>query len=266
MNPPVPEPLDRILPPLLADVRARLGGDLVGAYLYGSAISGGFDPALSDLDVVVVTARPTDEIAFDAFDGIVRRLQAREPDWADRLDIAFVGRATLVGFRTGGRFLDISHDEPLRVIEDAADWLETWFLVRDADTPLVGPSARTVIPEIELDEFLVAVRGNLASRVEMALTSVRSGAVAYVVLTLCRTLRSLATHATCTKVEGAAWASDRFPEWTWLIRAALEVRSGAGARDFTPDETAQIPRLLAFLAQRIRQTEPSEPQRYGSAR
>ena len=164
----VPEPLDRILPPLLADLRASLGNDLVGAYLYGSAISGGFDPALSDLDLVVVTAQPTDELAFAVFDGVVQRLMAREPDWADRLDIVFVGRSTLAGFRAGGRFLDISHDEPLRVIEDAADWLETWYLARDADTALVGPSARSIIPEIELDEFLGAVRGNIADRVEMA--------------------------------------------------------------------------------------------------
>jgi hypothetical protein len=254
------------LPPLLADLRASLGRDLVGAYLYGSAISGGFDPALSDLDLAVVTGRPTDGIAFDVFDGVVRRLQAREPDWADRLDIVFVGGDTLAGFRAGGRFLDISHDEPLRVIEDAADWLETWFLVRDADTALVGPSARSIIPEIKLDEFLGAVRKNVPSRVDMGLTNERPGAVAYVVLSLCRTLRSLATHAKCTKVEGAAWASDRFPEWSWLIRAALEVRSGDGARDFTPDEKAQIPRLLDSLAEQIRRAEPRGRPPYGSAR
>ncbi|MEM7226727.1 MAG: nucleotidyltransferase domain-containing protein [Pseudomonadota bacterium] len=38
-----------------------LGGDLVGVYLHGSLASGGFDPARSDIDILVVARRPLDE-------------------------------------------------------------------------------------------------------------------------------------------------------------------------------------------------------------
>jgi hypothetical protein len=73
---------------------------------------------------------------------------------------------------------------------------------------------------------------------------------------MCRALRSLESGAICSKAEGAAWASDRFPAWAPLITAALEVRAGDGARDFTPDDRAAIPHLLAFLAEQIRRTGP----------
>src|SRR4051812_16166574 len=43
---------------LLAAVRDSLGQSVVAAYLHGSAVTGGLRPR-SDLDVLVVTSRPT---------------------------------------------------------------------------------------------------------------------------------------------------------------------------------------------------------------
>lgn len=247
-----PEPLDRILPSLIDDLYVRLGDDLVGAYLFGSAISGGFDPTISDLDLLVVTARSTDEIDFEVFSGVVRRLQAREQDWAHRLDIVFAGRPTLATFRDGGPFVEISHDDPLQRRPDASEWLETWFHAREADVALFGPSARSFIPEIGIDAFLAAAEDNVPARIREFATDERSGAVAYLILTLCRTLRSLETRATCSKAEGAVWVMDRHPDWSSLVQAALEVRATDGARDLTPEDRASIPAFAAFMAEQIR--------------
>jgi hypothetical protein len=56
-------PAERAIANALA---ARIGDvlrdDLVGIYLTGSAVTGGFDPGVSDLDLVVVTTAPADEI------------------------------------------------------------------------------------------------------------------------------------------------------------------------------------------------------------
>ena len=46
------------------DLRSTFGTELVGAYLYGSAVMGGFDPGLSDLDLVVVTEQSTNALGF----------------------------------------------------------------------------------------------------------------------------------------------------------------------------------------------------------
>jgi predicted nucleotidyltransferase len=99
----LPPPLDRIIPALIDDLRATFGDELLGVYHYGSAVSGGFDAQLSDLDLVIVTEPDVDTIDFHRIAGVVDRLARREPDWADRLDLAFVGRATLRDVRSGGR-------------------------------------------------------------------------------------------------------------------------------------------------------------------
>ena len=257
-QPSLPEPLDQILAPLLDDLRSSLGPDLVGAYLYGSAISGGFDPEISDLDLVVVTGRSTDEVDFGVLEGIVNRIAAREPDWADRLDITFVGRETLATFRSGGPLVEISHFVPLRRIAAADDWLETWFLAREADTPLYGPSPKELIPPIDIGEFLQGVAFDVDRLVERARTDPLERAVAYRLLTLCRALRSLHTGAICSKEEGAGWVAQRFPDAASVIDAALAVRRGHGARRYTAEERTAAQELLTFLAEQIRRTGAPE--------
>ena len=244
------EPLDRIIPPLLDDLRATLGDELVGVYQLGSAVSGGFEPELSDLDLVIVTRRDVEAIAFERFAGVVDRLVAREPEWAGRLDLAFVGRGTLADLGSGGALLEISHDKPLHR-ENAADWTETWFLARDADRALAGPPAADVFPPITGEEFLRDVVAGFPNFVTAVRDDWPHGSVAYRVLTVCRVLRSLDSGALCTKLEGADWAAARYPEWAGVIRAAREVRTSGEKARFADSDRAQVQPFLDFLAREI---------------
>ena len=232
---------------LADDLQATLGQDLVGAYTFGSAVSGGFDPALSDLDLVIVTEGEVDQIDFGKFAGIVGRLAAREPDWAGRLDLTFVGRRTLAAFRSGGPFVEVSHETPLRLYREANDWLETWFLAGDADRPIVGPPASELFPPISFDEFLATVVDGLDEFVGAIQDDTRHEIVAYRVLTPCRILRSLETGRLSSKRDAAEWAAACYPTWSELLRAAWQVRVGRDARPFTPSERSEISRLLTFL-------------------
>jgi hypothetical protein len=255
--PPIPEPLDRILPALIDDLRVSLGPDLVGAYLYGSAVEGGFDPKLSDLDLAVVTAPNTDDIPFERFAGVVGRLQKGEPDWAGRLELTFVGRRTLADFPAGGAFVEISHSRALQRLPDAGDWIETWFLVRHADRPLLGPPAGDLFPRIDIDAFLEAVVDGIDGFIAPALRDdAASGSVAYRVVTLCRLLRSLETRTLSTKQEGVGWAVDRYPEWAPLINVAMAVRASAKRRGLNVEEVAAIRQLLLFLAREVHRAAP----------
>ena len=245
------EPIDRILPALVDDLRTTLGPRLFGVYLYGSAVMGGFDPDLSDLDVVVVIEPSVDDSGLDRFAGLVDRLQVREPDWADRLDIVFVGRQTLAHFRSGGPLLEISHEHQLRRIPSAADYLETWFLMRSANRAILGPPPASLLPPIDTREFLSEVVRGIDGFVAFVRDDTPTGTVAYRALTLCRVLRSLESGSICTKQEGADWAADRYPEWAPLIRAAWAVRAGNGTHEFTNAERATVPRFLELMRQEI---------------
>jgi hypothetical protein len=246
----LPVPLDRIIPPLLDDLRATLGDELVGIYHYGSAVSGGFEPELSDLDLVIVTERDVDAIGFEPFAGVVERLVRREPEWAGRLDLVFVGRRAVGDPGAGGPLLEISHEKPLHR-ENAAEWLETWFLARDAERPLVGPRAADIFPPITIHEFLREVIAGFPGFVEAVRDDWPHGSVAYRVVTVCRVLRSLESGALCTKQEGADWAAARHPEWAWLIRVAEEVRAGDGRRPFNVSERAAVQPFLDVMAREI---------------
>ena len=252
-------PLDRIFPALVNDLRSTFESELVGVYLYGSAVMGGFDPTLSDLDVVVVIERSVDDVDFDVFAGLVDRLKAREPEWTDRLDVVFVGRATLADFRLGGPLLDTSHELPLRRIPDAWQWLETWFLMRAADRPIVGPPASSLVPPISTREFLAEVVAGIDGFIAFVRDDTPTGTVAYRMLTLCRLLRSLESGEVCTKQEGADWAIERYPQWSPLVRAAWQVRATNGARGFTPAERADVPAFLEFMGAEIHRAAESTP-------
>jgi aminoglycoside adenylyltransferase-like protein/uncharacterized protein DUF5655/nucleotidyltransferase-like protein len=257
--PSLPAPFDRIAPAFVDDLRSTLGAGLVGAYLYGSAVDGGFDPSTSDLDVVVVTARPTDELEFGVLAGLIDRLQEREPDWAGRLDIVFVGHETLANFRAGGPLVEISHDEPLRRLPDASQYLETWFLMRAADRSLLGPPASSLLPRIDTQEFLRTIAADIDGFISRLEPNDAPGKVAYRVLTVCRIARSLASGAVCTKREGAEWAANRYPEWADLIRAAWDVRAAEGERNFTPAARGDVPGFLQFMSREIRRDAASTP-------
>lgn len=249
----LPEPLPEITAALLADLEATLGRDLFGVYAYGSAISGGFDPSASDLDLCVVTARPIEAVDLALLQGVVDRLAARTPTWADRLDVVFVGRPTLAAFRDGGPLASVSHDEPLRRSDDAARWLQTWYLVRRAATPLAGPPPETVIPPISATEFTDAVAHHTLELARRAVTIDRPGLLAYVLLTLCRVLCLLDTRQQVPKPVAAAWLLERWPDAERAVHAAAEVSSAHGDRPLTSIERAEIRRQIAALGAEVEQ-------------
>jgi hypothetical protein len=242
--PSVPPVIAAILPDLARDLLATLGDDLVAVWLYGSAITGGFDPESSDLDLVVVTATDVAAIDLGRLDGVVQRLAIREPDWADRLDLAFVGRSTLAAFRSGGAVASISHDDPLQLYDEADQWLQTWYLGRETGVSVFGPAPAELIPSISRAEFVAAVARGALELADHAATDERDGWRAYTLLTLCRVLVTTETSGIIPKQEAAVAALRGHPELHRAIEAALAFRD---ARGRVPIDAAARPAVLAAI-------------------
>jgi predicted nucleotidyltransferase len=249
----IPAPIAALLPELVDDLRSTLGDDLVGVYVYGSAITGGFDPETSDLDLLIVTETDGATIDLETLDGVHERLSEREPDWADRLDLAYVGRATLASFRSGGVVVSISHDDPLQRYDEAQDWLQTWYLVQLADTPVVGPRVPDVVPPIAPEEFVRAVVRSTLELADKALADERDGWRAYALLTLCRVLVTMETGTLVSKQDAAATIGHEIPEAQPSIDAALKFRMGRGRKPLSPDARAAMPASIGRLAGLVRQ-------------
>ena len=74
--PPCPEPVRAQLARLAEGLTAILADRLVGVYLHGSLALGCFQPAASDLDVLVVTERPPDPDQLSRLAALLRDTSA----------------------------------------------------------------------------------------------------------------------------------------------------------------------------------------------
>ena len=236
-----------LLEELVSDLQAALGDDLIGIYLYGSYVSGGFDPGVSDLDLVAVTPRDADELDLASLERTHRACARRHPEWNDRIETVYVGLDALRSFRTSrGRLAVISPGEPLHLRDDpVAAWVQNWYLVRETGVALFGPPASSLIPPIPWPDFVAASRRYAGEIASHDLSDHSPGHLAYIVLTICRARRVVESGTYGSKQEAAAWAREGDPDRAWLIDAALRCRLSSGMTGF--DDPFTRAAAVAFI-------------------
>jgi predicted nucleotidyltransferase len=248
------KPPAELLEALVSGITAILGDDLVAVWLFGSSVTGGFDPAVSDIDHVAVTSPNVEAVDLPGLERMHQQLARRHPDWEDRIEVVYVSRGALESFRTSvGGLAVISPGEPFHVRDDPlSEWLQTWYLVRETGVALYGPSPAEIIPPIARAEFVAAIArysGELRHRSRAGATG---GAVAYAVLTMCRALLTVELGTTGSKQEAAAWVRERMPDWAWLIDSALECRRSRGTIGFADASSrADAERFIGLIADEI---------------
>jgi hypothetical protein len=243
-----------VLEEVAAGVRAVLGDDLLGLYLYGSAVSGGFDRDVSDIDLVAVTAREVGSIDLDGLTQLHGAFADRHAAWDDRIEVVYIGRATLESFRTShGKLAVISPGEGFHLSDGpVADWLQNWYLLRETGVPLYGPQPATFIPPIQWAEYVDALRRYADWLRAQHRESATPGMLAYAILSLCRALRTVRQGAYCSKQEGAAWVREHMPDAALLIDEALATRRSRGQTGFADAPSrAAASRLIDRLAAEV---------------
>jgi len=239
---------------LASEIQGVLGDDLVGLYLYGSSVTGGFDPGVSDIDLVAVTSPEVGALDLASLERMQHAFVSRYPEWSDRLEIVYVGRATLQSFRTSpGSLAVISPGEPFHVRDErVAEWLQNWYLVREAGICLYGADAAAIVPPIAWTEFVAATVRYADEVRNRSSPGAGGGVLAYTILTMCRALRTVRTQTHGSKQEAAAWTRERMPEWAWLIDAALKCRLSRGTIGFEDERSrAAAETFIVFLADEI---------------
>lgn len=229
-----------------------LGSNLVGIYVYGSALDTSFVPGRSDFDCLVVTAGSIDAAEFASLEGSLTAAQAEMTDIA-RTQISFLVRDRVL------------QDDPSactyqfgRLMRSGSDgnpivWLD--FLRRGL--VLHGPHPSRFLPDISrelLDKALVRELGYLREEVVENPESEwrdRNTYRAYAVLTLCRILYTAATGEICSKTQAAEWAIAELkdePVLQDLIRVAREVSDEMSA---TSVPRRPIERFIGYVSSQI---------------
>ncbi len=210
---------------LLAGMQVIFGGKLLGVYVFGSLVMGDFDETVSDIDLLVALDSDLNPTDFAALDKMHTDWATAHPEWAGRLEIAYLSRHGLQTFRTESTPMGImSPGEPFHMVEAGHDWLINWYVVRNNGLTVFGAPVEQMIAPISIDEFIDNVKIYLAEWRNRVAELERRPSQAYAILTMCRALYTVKHGQQVSKPKAAAWAAQEYPEWASLINNAVAWR------------------------------------------
>ena len=217
---------------LETELRSLLGENLLGIYLHGSLAQGGFQPARSDIDILVVSEQSIEPAVQRAIVEMLLRLsKAPIP-----LDIYFLAKSAIFPFQQPLPY-DLHYNERLRERYQALLRRDEWQNELDQRDPMLSiylavlhahgitlagkPIAEMlpVVPEQILRESLITA--TLLARDE------RMQDLVSFVLNACRTLAYLREGTLISKDEGGVWGEAHLPEqYSALIHQSLALYRG----------------------------------------
>ena len=238
----------------LADVASALadvsGPDLVGVYLHGSAVLGGFDPRRSDIDILAVVDRPMTAAQRSATAGALS--EQRRPGPARGLEFSAVTRQAAAHPTAAPAFELHLTTAPgdAKVIDGRESGgdpdLVLHFAVCRRAGRLLGPGrpAAEVFAPVPDDLIMAQLAGELR-------WAARHAPGEYAVLNACRTWRFAVDGALVSKLDGGEWAHGRLPAHDRaLVETALARQRGQPAPGLDPQAVGQF--VAQVLRRRVR--------------
>lgn len=228
-----------------------LGGDLVGAYLHGSAVLGGWGPA-SDVDVLLVTRKGMDERRRRALLAGLLPLSGSR-NGLRPLEVTVVVRSRVRPWRypPEGDFL---YGEWLRDeygaglvprAEPMPDLAVTVTMVLAGDRPLAGPEPARVLDEVPHTDVVRACVEALPGLLDGVEEDTRN-----VLLTLARVWYTLGTGRIGRKDTAADWVLDRLPTGLRPVLAHaghLYLHCGYDEETWDGELRARVPEAVAYM-------------------
>lgn len=251
-NLPTPYPsVNAALQELLERIRAILGGQLVGMYLYGSLAIGDFDPAGSDIDFLVVTGGDLADEQLASLQEMHRQFDRGGSPWAARVEAAYLPVQALNQVpEKEVLYPQVEKGTALfrGPLEDG--WTFQRHTLLQHGIVVWGPGLGKLIQAVSMEEMRQAAYAIMDGWLEQSRGNAewiawarRREAQSFMVLTLCRLLFSLGTGEVTSKLGAARWASEHLgARWE-----ALVARSLAGLHDESDTPESEYDEMLAFL-------------------
>lgn len=220
-----------IIDAFVSAAQAAFSGRLAGVYLHGSAAMGGYNPAVSDLDFIVVVDRPPDDAARRDFMRRVVALDAEAP--GKGIEMSVVTRDACAPFAWPTPFeLHYSRAHTAWYRRDPEDYLEKmrgtdadlaahFTVIRARGVCLCGAAIGEVFGEVPEQAYVDSILSDVCDAPRDI-----DGETMYLTLNLARVLAYLEDRAVLSKREGGAWALERLPEYRPLIEDALSEYEG----------------------------------------
>lgn len=242
--------VNSLIDSLLEQMRAILGEKLVGLYLYGSLVTGDFDPDISDIDLLAALTNDLTPTEFDALDAMHKATAERFPEWNDRIEIAYLSLHALKTFKTERSKIGIiSPGEPFHIIDAGIDWLMNWYMVQSIGKTLYGVPPQTIMAPTSQAEFVAAVKTHALAWREYIKGVDSRPYQSYAILTTSRAWYTVTHGVQVSKRKAATWAAEQLPDEAALIQDALAWRQAYRDKSVDPaltlDETRRF--VLAMI-------------------
>ena len=210
----------------LVAVLERYWGNVMGVYLHGSSVLGGWDPQRSDVDVLAVVAWPG---VLEAQQELGEALAAVGPCPGTGLEMSVITAETAASLADFSFVVHVNTVEGKRVIVPGAghagdpDLLLHSAVCREHGVAVSGPPPDEVFGPVGRERILTAMGAEVSWGVENA-------SAAYAVLNACRAARYAEDGTLCSKVEGGQWFLVRHPGHP-IVTAALDPQAPQPTRD-----------------------------------
>lgn len=228
----------RLVGPLLAAPAGRL----VGLYLHGSAVQGGFVRSGSDVDILGVLAGPLDRAGQKRVGAALAAVA--DPAPGTGLELSLITAATAADLGECRFEVHVATGAD-RKVQAGADRPGDPDLILHAEVcrrhgyPVHGPAPGAVFGPVPRRRLLAAMH----QEVEWGLDH---GSLAYAVLNACRAERFAVTDELVGKVAAGQWALARWPDQPVLALALHQQRTGRQA-ELTDDAA----RFVAAVRDRL---------------
>lgn len=244
-----------VIDSLVPRIHEVLRANLVGLYLFGSLVTGDFDPSRSDIDLAAIVAAPLTAAELARLEAMHADIAREHPAWDDRIEVGYLAAADVNPFDPAATIAIISPGEPFHIRVAEHSWLFNLHVVREQGITLHGPDPRAVIGPVNPAALAAGLRARMRewrAWTDEPIAPMRAGEQAYVVLTMCRALYTHTTGAWTSKRQAAEWAVEAEPAWAPLIVQAIAWReaepaapvdvavSQARMLDFTREITGRI--------------------------
>ncbi|MFI7012376.1 aminoglycoside adenylyltransferase domain-containing protein [Streptomyces sp. NPDC050145] len=220
----------------VASVLSGARRDLVGVYVHGSAVLGGFRSERSDVDVLAVVAGPSGEAEQRALGVALADTAVRCPGTG--LELSVVTSATAADLGPCAFEVHVRASARERVVVPGAGHAGDHDLVlhcavcREHAHAVCGPPASEVFGRVSAERVVAAMMSELRWGLDQADPT-------YAVLNACRALRFAEGGGLCSKVDGGRWYLSRHGGHA-AVAAAVAHQLGEGA-------APSMPAAIAFV-------------------
>ena len=260
--------LNAVLRELVESAQAILGERFCGAYLQGSFALGDADEE-SDVDFLIVTHAEVTDAQAAELQAMHERIYVLETPWAQHLEGSYPpGEQLRRVDPTRSQWLYLDNGATELVRDDHCNTAVVRWTLREHGVVLAGPDPKSLVDPVSAEELRDEVRTALREWVEWAREPhprFGPGAMSrrqqsLLVLSFCRILHTLETGRVTSKPQAGRWALGALdPEWTGLIRRALDDRPDQWGQVHEQADARAVARTLAFADYALRAATRGAP-------